>query len=186
MAGRAFSPLEDTWVSVPYHSSRPGASTGLHEGTDFRAATGTIVRAPRDSLVVFTLRPEESGPRSGWYGYGGVVGLFHPEDRLFTMYAHLSRVLVSRGMHIPAGTMVALTGHESGNPPKFPGMPPHLHMETRHMIGRPPRIPFPARYGSSTEDSEEFLARFGIRYGHNASRRVQIVRGSVSDPRTWA
>lgn len=207
--GRAVSPLDSTRVTSHFHVARTDAAhpwrtstTGVHEGTDFRALTGTPVRAPRDGIVMLSAGPLESTPGHN-YGYGGVVGIVHPQDMslvdptvpVSSFFAHLSRVLVPRGTIVRAGDVIAESGAESGNPPKFVPplyrlMGPHLHMEVRrsHADGR---LPFEHhRYGELTESPEEWLASFGILYQTPPGVRpshigVLNVRGSTADPATW-
>jgi len=87
----------------------------MHAGTDFRAKTGTPVRATGAGKVV-------KAGRNG--GYGKVVELRH-RDGFITRYAHLSRILVKVGQRVEPGTLVGKvgsTGRSTG---------PHLHYEVR-------------------------------------------------------
>lgn len=88
----------------------------FHPGLDFPAAAGALVRAVRSGRVVF----------AGWSagGYGNLVKVAHGRG-VVSWYAHLSRVDVSVGGRVRAGTRVGLvgsTGHSTG---------PHLHLEVR-------------------------------------------------------
>ena len=87
----------------------------LHAGIDFRARVGTKIRATGAGKVV-------TAGRNG--GYGNMVEIDHGQG-IATRYAHLSRVLVSEGDEVEAGTIVGLsgsTGRSTG---------PHLHYEVR-------------------------------------------------------
>ena len=87
----------------------------LHAGIDFRASTGTEVRATGAGTVVVA-------GRNG--GYGNMVEIDHG-DGLTTRYAHLSQVLVKVGDHVETDGPVGLsgtTGRSTG---------PHLHYEVR-------------------------------------------------------
>ena len=97
---------------------RPGACrdgcSRRHAGTDISAPTGTPVKAPRDCTINFA---------GTMQGYGltvrGSCGLF----------AHLSRIAVSTGQKVSAGTVVGYvgsTGRSSG---------PHLHYEESDRFG---------------------------------------------------
>jgi murein DD-endopeptidase MepM/ murein hydrolase activator NlpD len=69
-----------------------------------------------------TGRVGHAGWDSGGYGY--LVTVWHG-NRVHTLYAHLSAVLVHRGQRIAAGVRlgrVGATGHAFG---------PHLHFEVR-------------------------------------------------------
>lgn len=91
-----------------------GAPT-MHAGMDFRAETGTPVRAPGAGKV---LRAEVAG------GYGNLIELDHGNG-LTTRYGHLTSFDVKPGQIVAAGTIigrVGSTGRSTG---------PHLHYETR-------------------------------------------------------
>ena len=88
----------------------------MHEGIDFRAATGTRVYASRAGKVIFA-------GRKG--GYGKVVGIEH-EDDFTTWYGHLSRIRVKNGQWVSQGKVIGL----SGNTGISTG--PHLHFEIRY------------------------------------------------------
>lgn len=91
-----------------------GAPT-MHAGMDFRAETGTPIRAPGAGKV---LRAEVAG------GYGNLIELDHGNG-LTTRYGHLSAFEVKPGQIVAAGTVIGRigsTGRSTG---------PHLHYETR-------------------------------------------------------
>jgi murein DD-endopeptidase MepM/ murein hydrolase activator NlpD len=90
-------------------------SPALHSGIDFRAETGTQVRAASGGRVITA---EYSG------GYGNMVEIDHGGG-LSTRYGHLSAILVEEGQVLAAGAVlgrVGSTGRSTG---------PHLHYETR-------------------------------------------------------
>lgn len=87
----------------------------MHTGIDFRAETGSPVRATAPGKVVTA---EYSG------GYGNMVEIEHAGG-VSTRYAHMSAILVSPGQMIQTGAIVGkvgTTGRSTG---------PHLHYETR-------------------------------------------------------
>ncbi len=97
------------WISSPY-GMRDGA---MHEGLDIAADQGQPVRVVKAGRVVF------AGPRGT---YGNAIIVDHGNG-LRTLYAHNSRVLVSKGQWVTAGQRIALvgsTGRSTG---------PHLHFE---------------------------------------------------------
>lgn len=87
----------------------------MHTGIDFRAETGSPVRATAPGKVVTA---EYTG------GYGNMVEIEHAGG-VSTRYAHMSAILVSPGQTVATGTIVGkvgTTGRSTG---------PHLHYETR-------------------------------------------------------
>ena len=95
---------------------RPDPFSGraaLHTGLDFPAEVGTPVRAAAGGVVV----------SAGWHAqYGQVLEIDHGNG-LTTLYAHLSRALVSPGDIVRRAQQVA----EVGNTGRSTG--PHLHFE---------------------------------------------------------
>ena len=88
----------------------------FHTGIDYPAPTGALVVAAGRGQVVF----------AGWdsSGYGNMVVVEHPLG-VRSLYAHLSRIGVSRGSAVVAGSTVGrvgATGVATG---------PHLHFELR-------------------------------------------------------
>ena len=89
--------------------------SAFHDGIDLAAPRGTEITAIRGGEVVY----------SGWQGgYGNTVVVRH-EDGLESVYGHTSKIHVSAGDTIQAGTVIAnvgSTGRSTG---------PHLHLEVR-------------------------------------------------------
>ena len=86
-----------------------------HSGADFRAATGTLVKAPNAGRVVMT---------GDTYFSGGSVILDHGWG-LYSYFAHLSKILVQEGEFVEASDGV---GH-AGATGRVTG--PHLHWTLR-------------------------------------------------------
>jgi LysM repeat protein len=113
------NPLRGSLVVTSKYGYRPHPVTGryqMHEGVDFRAATGTSIYASRAGKVIFA-------GRKG--GYGKVVGIEHGDD-FTTWYGHLSRIRVKTGEWVSQGKVIGL----SGNTGVSTG--PHLHFEIRY------------------------------------------------------
>jgi murein DD-endopeptidase MepM/ murein hydrolase activator NlpD len=111
------SPLDDYEITSPFGSRNDpiNAMTGIHEGLDMGASTGTPVAATGDGQVVW----------AGWRDrYGNLVEIDHGNG-LKTRYGHLSKVMVSTGAHVSRGSIIGLVG-ETG---RTTG--PHLHYEVR-------------------------------------------------------
>lgn len=87
-----------------------------HEGTDIAAPKGTEIVAAAGGTVSYVGYDDD--------GYGKYFKITH-SDKVMTLYAHCSEILVSKGDIVTAGQTVALvgsTGQSTGN---------HLHFEIR-------------------------------------------------------
>ena len=93
-------------------NGQPGSR---HQGTDFRAATGTLVRAPNAGRVVLA---------QNLYFAGNTVILDHGLG-VFSLLAHLSRIGVEPGAAVARGDVLG----ESGATGRVTG--PHLHWAVR-------------------------------------------------------
>ncbi|CAN1557214.1 NlpD Membrane proteins related to metalloendopeptidases [Rhabdaerophilaceae bacterium] len=87
----------------------------MHSGIDFRAPTGTPVRATAPGKVI------EAGVNGG---YGRMVDIDHGNG-ILTRYAHLSAISVNEGERIESGQIIGMVG-SSGR-----STGPHLHYEVR-------------------------------------------------------
>ncbi len=97
-----------------------------HEGIDLQAKEGTALQATAPGVVIYAGNTMD--------GYGETLVVKH-DDGFFSVYAHLSRILVKVGEGVLPGTVVARsgsTGRASG---------PHLHFELRQ--GQKPFDPAP-------------------------------------------
>jgi murein DD-endopeptidase MepM/ murein hydrolase activator NlpD len=92
-----------------------GRPSGRHQGTDFRAATGTMVRAPNAGRIVMA--------RSLYFA-GNTVIIDHGLG-VFSLLAHLSRINVEPGANVARGDVLG----ESGATGRVTG--PHLHWAVR-------------------------------------------------------
>ncbi|MGI6727120.1 MAG: peptidoglycan DD-metalloendopeptidase family protein [Anaerovoracaceae bacterium] len=97
-------------------SSRFGPRWGrMHYGIDLAAPTGTKIRASDGGTVIFAGRDGS---------YGNVVKISHGGNRV-TIYAHCSKLFVSKGSKVYQGQHIANvgnTGNSTGS---------HLHFEVR-------------------------------------------------------
>lgn len=102
-------------VSTSYKQSGSSWSSGYHTGVDFRAKSGTPVKAVHSGTVV----------KAGWGGsYGNEIVIKHAPG-VYTQYAHLSSINVKVGAKVSTGLMIGLSG-STGN-----STGPHLHFEVR-------------------------------------------------------
>jgi murein DD-endopeptidase MepM/ murein hydrolase activator NlpD len=92
-----------------------GKPAGRHQGADFRAATGTPVKAPNGGRVVIA---------RNLYFAGNTVIIDHGLG-VFSLLAHLSRIDVAPGATVARGDLVG----ESGATGRVTG--PHLHWAVR-------------------------------------------------------
>jgi peptidoglycan hydrolase-like protein with peptidoglycan-binding domain len=110
-------PIPLAWpLTAPISSPFGPRGAEFHPGLDLAAAAGTPVHAAAVGRVIF------AGPTAG--GYGNLVIVRHTGG-VWTMYAHLSKILAWRGEGVTVGTLVGLvgaTGEATG---------PHLHFEVR-------------------------------------------------------
>lgn len=87
----------------------------LHTGIDLKAPYGAPVRTQADGVVTY----------AGWQsGYGKLVAIRH-DNGVSTRYAHLSKILVTKGERVSKGKIVGAVGN-TGRSTGF-----HLHYETR-------------------------------------------------------
>ncbi len=114
-SGRIPAAPHFTWPLHGTITSRFGVlrTSGYHWGLDIAAPTGTPIKAAAGGVVSF------SGYRSS---YGNMVIIDHGSGWT-TLYAHASRLLVSKGQRVSQGERIALVG-ESGN-----ATGPHAHLE---------------------------------------------------------
>jgi len=102
-----------------------GSATGIATGIAIGGREGQPVRAAAAGRVVYA--------GGGLIGYGQLVILKH-NDTYLSAYGHNSRLLVSQGQDVAAGTAIALMG-------EGPERQPRLHFEIRR--GGTPVDPLP-------------------------------------------
>ncbi len=125
-------PIPAFYGALPLVEYRYGGVDGVrsvHTGLDIPSRQGTPVLAAGPGEVVWAGYGYYYGYERQDDPYGLAVAIRHPfgwqGQPLYTVYAHLSRVLVERGQWVARGTPIGLvgsTGHSSG---------PHLHFEVR-------------------------------------------------------
>jgi murein DD-endopeptidase MepM/ murein hydrolase activator NlpD len=98
-----------------------GGEPNLHTGVDIAGARGSAIYAVLDGEVI------AAGNISG---YGTTVVLEHPDEQLYSLYAHLDRSHLRRGQVVRAGQRIGAMGG-SGWRPNEPNrtVPVHLHFE---------------------------------------------------------
>jgi LysM repeat protein len=87
-----------------------------HEGIDIPAPIGTPVIAVKEGVIKYSDQKIR--------GYGKMIVIEHP-GKVFSVYAHLNKLMVRAGDKVKKGQMIAHTG----NTGRSTG--PHLHFEIR-------------------------------------------------------
>jgi len=108
----------------PYGSDGPDNSYRIHSGLDMPNDIGQTVRAAGSGTVIW------AGPGfQDTFSYGNTVVIQHDFGydgrRLYTLFAHLSAVLVLQGQSVAPGDPIGLVG----NTGRVSG--PHVHFEVR-------------------------------------------------------
>jgi murein DD-endopeptidase MepM/ murein hydrolase activator NlpD len=113
-------PLDDPLVTQKFGKTvdaRRLYVSGTHNGTDFRASPGTIIKAAADGIVTATGDTDKACPNAS---YGRWVLIRHGTG-LSTLYGHLELIKVKAGQQVLVGDTVGYsgnTGYSTG---------PHLH-----------------------------------------------------------
>ena len=115
--GGTFMWPSKTTLITSYYGSRKDPITGkksFHTGVDIGAKRGTDIFAANSGKVIV----------AGWSskGYGNYVVIDHGGGKT-TLYAHMSKILVSKGQTVAKGDTIGLvgsTGYSTG---------PHIHFE---------------------------------------------------------
>jgi murein DD-endopeptidase MepM/ murein hydrolase activator NlpD len=85
---------------------------------------GTAVYAAEDGTVIFA-GPDKKPVYMPWNNYyGNLIVIEHP-DGLYTLYAHLSKILVEQGQNVASGDPIGEVGQTGV------AIGPHLHFEVR-------------------------------------------------------
>jgi murein DD-endopeptidase MepM/ murein hydrolase activator NlpD len=102
----------------------------VHTGVDIDAAEGTPILAAGPGTVVSSdwgLYTEAPGNQNDPYGMAVVVrhDFGYKDQALFTIYAHMSKLLAIVGSHVETGDVLGLVGATGAT------TGPHLHFEVR-------------------------------------------------------
>lgn len=118
----------------PYGSDGPENLWRVHHGLDMPNPVGESVRAAGPGTVIwaadgFRVEQADGSITETTYSYGNTVLIQHDFGYqglpLYTLYAHLSAILVTRGQRVATGDIIGLvgdTGIVSGS---------HVHLEVR-------------------------------------------------------
>lgn len=99
-----------------------------HSGCDFSCPTGSKVVAAESGTVIIS--KDLTNPDGSYRSYGRYIVIMHDKttpsgDKVYTLYAHNSKRLVSAGTRVEKGQQIA----ESGSTGNSTG--PHCHFEVR-------------------------------------------------------
>ncbi|MCL4259131.1 MAG: M23 family metallopeptidase [Anaerolineales bacterium] len=107
----------------PYASTERG-TRDPHHGVEFVNPLGTPVYTAGAGVIIFA-GPDDVAIYSPWRMYYGNLVVIEHENNLFTLYAHLSKIVVQAGETVKAGEQIGEVG-QSGV-----AIGSHLHFEVR-------------------------------------------------------
>lgn len=117
-------PANDSVEQTYRYGSTANGTRDPHHGVEFVNESGAPVYAAADGEVIFA-DPDEEAIYSPWKNYYGNLVVIEHDDRLFTLYAHLSKISVQAGQEVLAGERIGEVGR-SGT-----AIGSHLHFEVR-------------------------------------------------------
>jgi murein DD-endopeptidase MepM/ murein hydrolase activator NlpD len=127
---RPFTAAHLTWGSAYYPFGTNAQGQYLwHHGIDIQNPLQTPIQAVADGLVVHA-GPDLDRVLGPYPDFFGQAVLIRHDRRLndepvYTLYGHVSQVLVTEGEHVSAGQIIARVGQEGI------ALGPHLHLEVR-------------------------------------------------------
>lgn len=122
---RPILPPGDDSIDPTYpYASTQGGKRDAHHGVEFQNAFGTPVHAAGDGTVVFA-DADKTVRFSPWTNFYGNVIVIRHAGEMYTLYAHLSEILVKAGDEIRAGDEIGRVGATGG------ATGSHLHFEVR-------------------------------------------------------
>jgi murein DD-endopeptidase MepM/ murein hydrolase activator NlpD len=127
---RPFTAAYNSWGSYyyPYGTNARGQYF-WHQGIDIQAGHGTIIIAVGDGTVVHAA-PDKTRQLGPWPDFYGQAVMIEHDRRweglpIYTLYGHVSEVLVKPGQQVKAGDPIARVGQLGV------ALGPHLHLEVR-------------------------------------------------------
>jgi len=112
--------VDETYL---YASTADGAREP-HHGVEFPNPSGTPIYAAANGTVIFA-GPDTAAIYSPWPNFYGNLVVIKHKDGLFTLYAHLSKIDVTAGGVVGAGTKIGEVGRTGA------AIGSHLHFEVR-------------------------------------------------------
>ncbi|HNO94452.1 MAG TPA: M23 family metallopeptidase [Anaerolineales bacterium] len=112
-------------VDLTYlYASTSNGKRDPHHGVEYQNPFGTSVFAAGDGEVVFA-DADKKTKFSPWNNFYGNVIVIRHADEMYTLYAHLSEILVQVGDQVQAGDEIGKVGQTGG------ATGSHLHFEVR-------------------------------------------------------
>lgn len=167
--------LDTVIITDGYGTFRPGGDT--HSGVDFDTGVGEPIIACWSGEVIEVKRQKRTG-------YGNYCIIKH-DNGLATLYAHCERILVTKGMRVIKGDVIAYSGNTGyvisrGSVPteeeREAGAGSHLHFEIRELDDTASRSYFG---NGKTVDPIDYLK--GNKRAYNDSTNVGdgVVSGGI-------
>ena len=164
------------WPIPGYGTVSQGYDATKHTGIDISAEQGIAVIAASDGTVS-QVQTWDGSTTTGDQSYGNMVQITHADERT-TLYAHLSKVLVSSGDSVSAGETIGYVGN-TGNADGA-----HLHFEVRQSGQTVDPRPFIT--GGNPEDPqkkfEELLEKYGGYIAEDGQLRTLDGREAIDKP----
>ena len=164
------------WPVPGYGTASQGYDATKHTGIDISAEQGVAVIAAADGTVS-QVQTWDGSTTTGDQSYGNMVQITHADERT-TLYAHLSKVLVSSGDSVSAGETIGYVGN-TGNADGA-----HLHFEVRQSGQTVDPRPFIT--GGNPEDPqkkfEELLEKYGGYIAEDGQLRTLDGREAIDKP----
>ena len=164
------------WPVPGYGTVSQGYDATKHTGIDISAEQGVAVIAAADGTVSH-IQTWDGSTTTGDQSYGNMVQITHADERT-TLYAHLSKVLVSSGDSVSAGETIGYVG-DTGNADGA-----HLHFEVRQSGQTVDPRPFIT--GGNPEDPqkkfEELLEKYGGYIAEDGQLRTLDGREAIDKP----
>jgi len=122
---RPILPPDNNQVDLTYmYASTQNGKREAHHGVEFQNAFGTPVHAAGDGVVVFA-DSDKTTKFAPWTNFYGNLVVIQHADGIYTLYAHLSAILVQAGAEVKAGDVIGQVGATGG------ATGSHLHFEVR-------------------------------------------------------
>jgi hypothetical protein len=119
-------PANDLLDETYLYASTANGTREPHHGVEFPNPSGTPVYAAADGTVIFA-GPDTAAIYCPWPNFYGNLVVIEHKDGLFTLYAHLSKIDVTTGGVVGAGTNIGEVGRTGV------AIGSHLHFEVRRM-----------------------------------------------------